>query len=86
MRCEGVCAVRALIWTCGVLFGNFCGGLCMQVMICAHPWKMIQAEQYTFGPDEEKIPAIMRCPICQTCKKADEPDPRIVLGIIEEAS
>lgn len=55
-----------------------------QVLVCAHPWVLIQAEQFTFNADDEKTPAIYRCPICHKCKRADEPDPRVVLGKIEE--
>lgn len=56
----------------------------MAIIVCAHPWVLLQAKQLSFREDEEKSPAIYRCPICHKCKNEGEHDPRIVLGIIEE--
>lgn len=55
-----------------------------QILICAHPWEMIQNTQVVFGTEPpEHIPAIYRCPICKKLKNEGEINPRVILGTIE---
>ncbi len=57
----------------------------MSVLVCAHPWELIMAEQYSFRAEgDEKIPAVLRCPICHKCKNVGDPDPKVVIAKLEE--
>jgi len=59
-----------------------------QILVCAHPWVLVQAEQVSWYPGgEDKVyPPIYRCPVCSRTKNEGEPDPKVVLGKIEEDS
>lgn len=55
-----------------------------QVLICGHPWQLIQATQLVWRADPpETIPAIYRCPMCGRVKNEGEPEPRVIIGRFE---
>jgi hypothetical protein len=56
-----------------------------QLLICAHPWRMIQERQIHWSPEGDKeIPALYRCPVCQSTKSEGDAEKRVVLAILEE--
>lgn len=56
-------------------------------LICAHPWRLIQAKQTLWSMEGDRVmAAIYRCPVCQAGKAEGDVDPRVVLGILEEES
>ncbi len=56
-----------------------------QIMVCAHPWQLLQAKQTLWYADGDKVtPALYHCPICKKTKSEGDSDPRIVIGRMEE--
>lgn len=56
-----------------------------QLLVCAHPWQLIQAAQPIFRSDPpEHIPAIYSCPVCRRTKNEHDIEPRVILGRLED--